>query len=213
MPAATAVVDPVYTPRTGSRDDRRQAILRIARDAFMKQGYAATSMSAIAVRLGGSKGTLYNYFPSKEELFSAVVTDECDAEFLAMTDFGPAESLEVSLHRFGLGFLRFALSETALGFQRLLSAEAERFPQLGRLFYAAGPERTHARVADLLRRSMDGGVLRRSDPQLGASFLIGLLKAGAHQRRMWNVGVEIDDDAVEAHVDAAVDLFLNGARA
>ncbi len=212
MSAATAFVETAYTPRAGSRDDRRQAILRIARDAFMRQGYAATSMSAIAARLGGSKGTLYNYFPSKEELFGAVVADECDAEFLAMTDFQPAESLEASLHRFGVGFLRFALSETALGFQRLLSAEAERFPELGRLFYAAGPERTHARVAELLRRAMDSGVLRRADPQLGASFLIGLLKAGIHQRRLWNVGLESDAAGVEAHVDAAVALFLDGAR-
>ena len=43
----------------------------------MMQGFAATSMSAIATRLGGSKGTLYNYFKSKEELFGAVVSREC----------------------------------------------------------------------------------------------------------------------------------------
>ena len=52
-------------PRTLARDARRQAILDIARESFVTDGFAATSMSAIAVRLGGSKGTLYNYFRSK----------------------------------------------------------------------------------------------------------------------------------------------------
>jgi TetR/AcrR family transcriptional repressor of mexJK operon len=53
------------------RDKRREAILDVARSVFSEEGYAATSMSSIAARLGGSKGTLYNYFKSKEELFGA----------------------------------------------------------------------------------------------------------------------------------------------
>ena len=57
---------------------RRETILEIARDMFFTEGYAAVSMSAIAARLGGSKGTLYNYFASKEELFSAVMTQHFD---------------------------------------------------------------------------------------------------------------------------------------
>ena len=200
-------------PRSAARDTRRQAILEVARAFFLEQGYAAASMSAIAARLGGSKGTLYNYFASKEELFSAVVADALDAEFQYMTEFEPAEGLEASLQRFGRRFLHYALSDTALGFHRLLSAEAGRFPELGRLFYAAGPERTHARLAALLERWMEAGVLRRTDPHLTASLLVGLLKAGPHQRLMWNVATAPEDRAVEAHVDAAIDLFLRGCRA
>ena len=56
------------------RDQAREAIiLDVARDCFLAEGYAATSMSTIAARLGGSKGTLYNYFKNKEDLFAAVV--------------------------------------------------------------------------------------------------------------------------------------------
>src|ERR1700761_2914102 len=61
-------------------DDRRKAILAIAREIFLTEGYAAASMSAIAARLGGSKGTLYNYFPSKEGLFAEFMRDQCEAE-------------------------------------------------------------------------------------------------------------------------------------
>ena len=53
------------TTRKG-RGDRRELILDVASEVFLKEGYAATSMSEIAARLGGSKGTLYNYLKSKE---------------------------------------------------------------------------------------------------------------------------------------------------
>ena len=59
------------------RDQRREAILEVARAVFTEEGFAAASMSSIAARLGGSKGTLYNYFKSKEELFAAYVREEC----------------------------------------------------------------------------------------------------------------------------------------
>ena len=52
---------------------RRQAIIDVAKEAFCRQGFEATSMSEIASRVGGSKATLYNYFRSKEEIFIAVM--------------------------------------------------------------------------------------------------------------------------------------------
>jgi AcrR family transcriptional regulator len=72
------------------RDARREAILDVAREVFMDEGYAAASMSTIAARLGGSKGTLYNYFKSKDELFTAYVRRHCawqeDAMFSLLDD-------------------------------------------------------------------------------------------------------------------------------
>ena len=49
--------------RAAARDSRRQAIMDVAREVFMAEGFAEASMSAIAAQVGGSKGTLYNYFP------------------------------------------------------------------------------------------------------------------------------------------------------
>src|SRR6202000_3232312 len=64
----------IATPR---RDLKRETILSIALQVFLEEGYAAASMSTIAARVGGSKGTLYNYFRSKAELFAAVIRDDC----------------------------------------------------------------------------------------------------------------------------------------
>ncbi|WP_156106301.1 TetR/AcrR family transcriptional regulator, partial [Sphingobium sp. ba1] len=65
------------TPPTSRREarrlDRRDTILTVAKAYFLEHGYAGTTMSGIAAALGGSKGTLWNHFPSKEDLFSAVL--------------------------------------------------------------------------------------------------------------------------------------------
>ncbi len=208
-PVAPPLVEP-GCPRAASRDTRRKAILDIARDMFLDQGFAATSMSQVAARLGGSKGTLYNYFSSKEELFSAMVTEECEAEFLAMTDFEPQEALEESLRRFGLRFMRYLMSDKGLGFHRLMAAESARFPELGAMFYAAGPQRTVERLSALLKDSMDAGKLRAADPEIAAGFLTGLLKSTLHHRRVWNVEGPMPARALEAHVAEAVEVFLHG---
>ena len=67
----------VTVAREVRREDRRDAILDVAYECFVAEGYGSTSMSTIAARLGGSKGTLYNYFKSKEELFDAFVRRAC----------------------------------------------------------------------------------------------------------------------------------------
>src|SRR5579872_2898930 len=88
-------------PKT-RRDQRREAILDVARAVFSEEGYAAASMSTIAARLGGSKGTLYNYFKNKAELFEAFARDYCEqhAEYV----FGvPLEGSDVQEVLTGVG--------------------------------------------------------------------------------------------------------------
>src|SRR5579871_1168537 len=81
-------------PTESQRSDaRRRAILEVGREVFLAQGYAAASMSEIAAKLGGSKGTLYNYFRSKEELFSAFIADTCQGP--VMTFFDPLTPIGV----------------------------------------------------------------------------------------------------------------------
>ena len=88
-------------PRTLARDARRQAILDIARESFVTDGFAATSMSAIAAKLGGSKGTLYNYFRSKEELFEAIMQEACGGDEVALAAIHEGGDLHTVLHRLG----------------------------------------------------------------------------------------------------------------
>lgn len=201
---------PQSPARDRARDARRQAILDIARDTFLAEGYAATSMSTIAARLGGSKGTLYNYFRSKEELFEAMMRTQCASETLAMTSLALEGEIGEVLLSLGCSFLRFILSADAVGIHRVVAAETSRFPELGRVFYEEGPHRTIAVTADFLATRMAEGKLRRADPQRAAEHLLALLKSGVHQKHLWGVAAPMDDDAIRAHVATAVETFLHG---
>ena len=132
--------DMIETPPINRRDQRREAILKIAKDVFLDEGYAAASMSTIAARLGGSKGTLYNYFKSKDELFAAYIQEACSK---VADTFGHGindqEPVEVVLQRVGEAFLTHIYSEWALSNLRVLVGEARRAPELTQAFYDAGP--------------------------------------------------------------------------
>src|SRR5271163_2815121 len=93
------------------RDRRRELIMSVAREVFFEHGYAAASMSSIAARLGGSKGTLYNYFKNKEELFAAQVRELCgqatDRMLAGTIDGAPADMLRA----FGEEYLKHLFAE------------------------------------------------------------------------------------------------------
>ena len=59
-------------------EDRRQAIIDVALQVFREVGFERASMALISRRLGGSKGTLYGYFRSKEELFETTMKVACE---------------------------------------------------------------------------------------------------------------------------------------
>src|SRR5580693_3156847 len=136
--------------RTG-KDEKRAAILEVALEVFLAEGYAAASMSEISSRVGGSKATLYNYFPSKEDLFAAAVTARCE-QWQAIIDEVEAEGgeLRLALERLGARFLDLILADEAVATYRLVIAEAGRFPELGRIFYEAGPVRGSENIARFL---------------------------------------------------------------
>jgi AcrR family transcriptional regulator len=197
------------SPKTG-RDSRRQAILEVAREAFLAEGYAAVSMSAIAATLGGSKATLYAYFRSKAELFAAVMEDlrERNSEALFETGFEEPGSVDASLRRLGRRFLRLILSEDMLTIHRLAAAESIRFPEVGQALYVAGPKKGVVRMAAYLEGHMAAGRLRQVDPVMAGQQLISMCMGEPYRRRLWNVGPAPTEAEINAVVDAAVDTFM-----
>jgi AcrR family transcriptional regulator len=192
----------------GKRGDRRDAILDVAHDCFVAEGYGATSMSSIAARLGGSKGTLYNYFRSKEELFDAVLRRSCDRLQDDMGAFPERGEVRGRLITMAEGFLNHVLSPEALAIYRAVISEGERFPELARMFYEAGPRRGIARSAELLERLMDQGVLRCADPMVAALQFNALALSGAHNLRLWNVIGEFSREETRERAELAADTFL-----
>src|SRR5882757_67000 len=134
-------IERTMSRREVRRQDRRDTILAVATASFLVHGYAATSMSTIAATLGGSKGTLWSYFPSKEALFTAVLDDLTATyrdQLQALLDPRRGD-VRATLKQFAAGFIAKILSCDAIGLHRLVQAEAGRFPEIGAIFYERAP--------------------------------------------------------------------------
>jgi AcrR family transcriptional regulator len=200
---------PALSRREERRDERRDAILEVARACFLADGFAATSMSAIATRLGGSKGTLYNYFRSKQELFAAVMEQQCGHLQEVMFDVSiGGEAPRERLTHYARSFLALLLSPMAMALHRLVMSESERFPELGHTFYEAGPKVVMARIASYLAELMDQGALRRADPLVAAQHFKDLAISGLYQPRLWGVIDDPTPEEVDAQVARAIDTFM-----
>jgi TetR/AcrR family transcriptional repressor of mexJK operon len=210
------IMSPAASPtrRAERRDIRRDTILDVARDCFLSMGYAETSMSTIAARLGGSKGTLYNYFRSKDELFAAMMARQCgELQDILFDVSSVGEAPEARLIHYGRSFLELLLSPMAMKIHRLVVAESERFPELGRTFYEAGPKLVMARIAEYLAELMDRGRLRRADPLVAAQHFKDLAISGVYQPRLWGVIGDLTPAQMDAQIDCAVDTFLRAYAA
>jgi AcrR family transcriptional regulator len=194
---------------TPLREERREAIMTVAREVFFEHGYSGTSMSAIAARLGGSKGTLYNYFKNKEELFEAQVRDLCGAAatfILASTAEGsPIETLTL----FGERYLRHLYSEQTINLFRILVAESRRSPELGRLFYEVGPARARKGLETYLQTAKARGLLvEPPDCALAADQFLSLCKGPAHLQFLLNLIPAPTPQEIRLHVERAVGAFM-----
>ena len=195
--------------RDERKDDRRAAIIDIAHAAFISDGYAATSMSTIAARVGGSKATLYNYFSSKEELFAAVMSKKCE-QLQAMLYDAQVEGgdFRSAMQAFGERFLQLLLQEESIAFYRLVMAECGRFPELGRTFYNTGVNQGRSRLAEYFQRAIAEGDLRDCDAHLMANYFFDLCLSGIHLRKLWNVETDPTRQDVHDNIARAIAIFL-----
>ncbi|NIJ38962.1 AcrR family transcriptional regulator [Sphingopyxis panaciterrae] len=192
---------------------RRKAFVDAARDLFFMNGYAGTTMSSIASKVGGSKTTLWTYFPSKEELFAAVVDDIVaqygDVLTVDLPLDGPVPDV---LRAFGNMLMTKLTARPLLSLYRLVVGEAERFPHLAETFYARGPRRGKARAADWVAEKMMRGEIRMGDPMRAVQQFSGLCQSGLYQFAVLGLPEGRDTSRLQEEVDAAVDTFYRAWR-
>lgn len=189
--------------------EKAESILAAARRTFLASGFGAVSMDAIAREAGASKATLYAYFSSKEELFGAVVAREGERYFrgFSANELDPHD-VEKSLTEIARRFLELVLSPDAIAVNRITIAEAVRFPQLGEVFWRAGPERTRSQIEAFLCRAHDAGTLSVADPKLAAEQFIALLRGDWHLRQLLRLDAPVSPGELDAAADSAVATFL-----
>jgi AcrR family transcriptional regulator len=190
------------------RDQRRELILDVAQGVFLEEGFANASMSVIAARLGGSKGTLYNYFKSKDELFNAYVERRCLWQDEVFTEPAAGETVAETLQRIGRAYLTRVLTDFNLRNFRLIAAEAERSPEIGQTFYEAGPRKGVERVAELLQGMAEAGHLDLDDPEDAAHQFLGLTQNRYFKARLCNAIPELTQKQIEDEAALATKTFL-----
>jgi AcrR family transcriptional regulator len=195
---------------------RRDAIIQEAAQLFQEMGYERASMNELAKRLGGSKATLYGYFPSKEALFTAVVRTHATqhlSEAAALLDNRiPANgTLEQILTQFGERMLYILTNDnSAMAVYRMVVAEAGH-SDIGALFHSSGPQESVEKLALVMDAAMVRNELRASNPHLKALQFLALLTAEIDGRIYQQHLEPIAILRIKEIVSAAVDQFLNGA--
>lgn len=197
-------------PRTRARI---AACLSAAGRVFREHGYAMASMDDVADLAGVSKATLYSYFPSKNELFAAVIREEGDRQSAALPDVPlDGDRPRESLLRLGRAVLDLLLSEQTITSYRMVMAEAARSPELGRLYYENGAARLHGRLGDFLAAAMRAGHLRRGPAGVAAAQFIGLVRGELMLRALIGHGRPATPRERQAAVRAGVEAFWRAWR-
>jgi len=195
-------------------ETRRLAMLKAAAEVFREVGFERASMSEIGARIGGSKATLYRYFPSKEGLFFEVMDQAKQTELQAILNaLNPdANDLKQELLRFGTKLLTLPYSPEAVAIRRLAIAESGR-AGIGKACFEWARSPVEKRLAEFLGKAMKRGILCSGNPKTAAMHFLSLLEAELLQRVLLGVIESVNSDAISGAAGRAVDAFLCGYRA
>ncbi|MDH5649716.1 MAG: TetR/AcrR family transcriptional regulator [Gammaproteobacteria bacterium] len=177
-------------------------IIAAATTLFLQQGYGASGMDRIAELSGVTKQTVYRYFPSKEELFMAVMAHVRKNRFEPY-EFGD-RSLADELNGFGVQMLAFHLQPEALGLYRLMLSEGAQ-ENLNQAFTSTGPQQVIQPLITFLQQRC--GTLE--DIPFHARMFATMVLAPRNQQ-LTGADNKMHDAAQRSHVEKVVRLFIQG---
>lgn len=191
-------------PRS-ARDARRTGIVQKASELFLSKGFAATSMSTVACAVGGSKGTLYKYFRSKDELFAAVLEERSNALFEPMhSEIFPHDTPLAFLSAVGERLLTGIYDPEAVSLYRVIIGDSWQNPQIGSVFFDLGPDRAKRIVASRLSLFEQQGFVQLADPANAAEDFLALLRGETHFRILAGIKPSPGQAEIRAHVQRVV---------
>ncbi len=194
-------------------EERPKQILEAALAVFAERGLATARLEDIAKRAGLSKGTIYLYFPNKEELFREVIRnsviafiERAEARLEELKD--PLQALDAWME----GYWAWLRSPVFPAMHRLVSSELHSFPDIAAFYAKEVIERAHRLVCDMLQRAMNAGQLRSMDALVAARMLSALFVTHAlwfHQRTSMKSIAHIPEQVIFGQLR---DFFLHAMR-
>jgi AcrR family transcriptional regulator len=155
-------------------EHRPQQIIEAALEVFGEQGLANARLQDIAARAGVSKGTIYLYFPNKEELFREVIRHTAVAAIESgektLVQGTPTQQLYSAMR----GYWKFVRSPVFGTLHRLVLGELHQFPDLAQFYADEVVSRGLRLLSGIIRRGIDNGEFRDIDPMTAARMLVAL---------------------------------------
>ncbi len=194
-------------------DRKHKSMVDAAKKLFLQQGYEGTSMEQIAIKAGVSKQTVYKHFADKQKLFTEIVlatTSQVD-RIVGLIAGPMVETLDLKkdLTLLGRQFIAELMDPRVLRLRRLVIANADRMPELGRAWYEQGFERVLHTLASSFAALSKRHLLSVEDPLIAAHHFVGLLLWIPVNQAMFTGNDEpYTKAALDRYADSAVSAFL-----
>lgn len=183
---------------------KRRDILRAAKAVFLKSGFGGATMDAVAECAGASKMTVYRHFHDKEALFAGVITELCEQiggdDLNTLRERTPRDALR----EFGRKTMSILFAPETIELHRMVIAECQRFPKLGRFFYQSGPQASIDALARYFSANKGHPALKVSNPRRSAEEFLELLRGYAHLRVMLGLQRVPSLREISQRIDAAI---------
>jgi len=188
-------------------EGKRQEILNVARDQFLKNGFTGTSIDSIVEIVGGSKSTIYSHFGNKEALFAAVV--RASGHTPETKDFPVTNgNIRDELIAFAKDRAERALSSNNIAMMRIVIAEAARQPELAELFFRNAPEPTYSALRNYLVQATNRGDLSIKDPRQASEQFLGELLQWRLLSALLGMPETLPTKNIDAKIVTLVDTFI-----
>jgi AcrR family transcriptional regulator len=198
-------------PQSARGRARLAKILDAATQLFLEVGYEQASIDAILVQSGGSKSTLYAYFPTKQDLFRSVIDNVVDNN-----DVGGAldvrSNARVVLTEFAVSRQRIVLAPRHRAVVRLVIAERERFPDLAAMYWERGPQKSQRLLATYLEALKHREILAIDDADEAAEFFVGMLFQRWLKQSLYVAQPSPSEAALRARAERVVARFWSAYR-
>jgi AcrR family transcriptional regulator len=210
----SAAVHVLPAPRQRRKEARPHELLEAALDLFVEKGYAATRSEEVAARAGVSKGTLYLYYPSKEELLKEVIRHNVVnqiAEGLEIVRAFEGPSAELLGNVLRLWWQR--VGETrASGILKLMMSEVRNFPEIAQFYLDEVALPADRMIAGIVQRGIDRGEFRQVKVADVVHALVApllFLVMNKHSLGASSASAKLDPHAI---IEAQIDLVLHGLQ-
>ena len=202
------------------RERRKEArpgeLLDAALDLFVEKGFAATRAEEVAARAGVSKGTLFLYFPSKEELFKAVVRENISGRFAEWNEeFEQFEGTTADMVRYCMRMWWERIGATrASGITKLIMSEARNFPDIAAFYQQEVIRPGTELIRRILQRGVDSGEFRPLDMEYAVFSIVAPMIFLIMMKHSLGACAPLDFPLdPERYVASQVETLLHGLRA